>query len=1105
MKTEKTQGFVLALALGIGLMLIVLTLLGGQARAGDPTPPTEPSKSELSSHPSPPGESRIGREHTQPVALASAAAGDVIEVFTNTWSYSTIGLVWDPGRQHARYAHESQSSTSNPTIYDVDVASHTALFSVALSAQNGGWPWQLDNRTGAGYDFVEDTYFLPDYNGDLSYADDNIVEIDPDGNILNVWEMDDEVGSNDSTDGSEIDSIIDIAVVPGSPTRYFATAAYDGGLVYEIVLTKTGTWWMPDSWYTVMTYTGAISDTFADNLGIDYDAQNEMLYHSGWHTTTILVTDLNMNPITEISPSFDCPGAGGYNSGVTFIEGSEPPEIWATDFSSDQTTRCKAIGAQPIEPGWDKWVAGRAWDADLNVITQTNQIVQVTDVITAIQRFTLTETWDPDQLALIEWGVFPPIATAITETGALDLVGPAGPPEVVTITKWFRVKPCDWITTTLEEELEIEGAPSFGVRPFIITKQQPNLQIDSAYDEEVYAGSITSFTLSYSNTGGFETDVWIRNTFPITAPFVYAEPFPSHVGPDGLWARWDVGDLAQDDVASIDVYVFISETVAPSSTITIWDGIFNHMDVLQYETWIDFHANQVSFPVDWEKLINGEPWHPGISVTLETSQTLAIEEFIDPQGNPTGFSLIEEWNPEELALSPSWTVEPITYRTYITASMPGLWTLVVPPSVDYGPLTIVKEFNIEPCIWPETVLWESLQVWSGGLRNRPLVVGKQQPDLWIDSFFEEGVYSGDEAQFVLRYGNTGGLESQAWITNTFPPEVTFVRSEPSSPITEDPNGRWATWDAGALATDQEDRITVTVAITEGLPPSTTIEFWDSIHNHIGEPVDETPVIYQVLPPTWEKQVNDEPWRSDLGVSVQTSDTITVTDVISSHSAVAMVEHWNPEHLTLSRFITQSTAAGKILSNTDSLSWEFPEGAPGTMIITKIFHVEPCTWTYTVLWEELWVEDVEWQRRPVHIAKRPSELWIDSTHEPNVIAGHEATFTLSYGNVGGLESQARVTNTFPPEATFVRSEPSSPTDEDLNGRWATWDVGALATGEEGRITITVAITEDLAIGSLIHIYDYIHDHVDVERDWTVVTYKYGSSIYLPLMLRDFGHE
>ncbi|MBN1977445.1 MAG: hypothetical protein JW918_08585 [Anaerolineae bacterium] len=1088
MAAKRACLFVLALTLGLGMTLIVLLLPDGRAWAGDSTPPAVPDRSVLSSQPAP----SKGRSASPP-DMAPVAAGDVIEVFTNTWSYSTIGLVYDTSRGQVRYAHESQSSTHNPTIYDVDYpVPHTLVYSTGLSTRNSGWPWQIDNRDGAGYDFVEDTYFLPDYNGDLSYADDNIVEIDADGTILNAWEMDDEVGSNDSSDGSEIDSIIDIAVVPGSPARYFVAAAYDGNTVYAISLTKTGTWWTPNSWSTVMTYT---VPGLSDNLGIDYDAENGYLYHSGWHTTTIVVTDLSLDVIT----SFDCPGAGGYNSGVTVIEGAD--EVWVTDFSSDKTTRCESPFAPvPLVPGWDKTVAGRPWEPGMTVVTQTGQIIVVTDIITADQAFTLTESGNPDRLALVDQNVYPPLGDVIISPGSMTVIGPPGPPEVVAITKWFRVEPCDWISTTLEEALVIEGEPPFEARPVIITKVPPELYIDSAYDTEVYAGGITSFTLSYSNTGGFENDVWISNTFPITAPFVYAEPFPSYVAPGGLSVRWDVGDLAQDDAGSIDVYVFISETVPASSTITIWDGIFNHVDVLQDETWITFHVNDIAFPITWEKYVNGIPWQPGISVTLETSQTLVIEEFIDPLVNPTGFSLIEEWNPEELALS-FVSILPPEYAAYATSPAPGVWMLAVPPGITYGPLTIVKEFHVEPCTWPETILWESLEVWGEGVRVRPVLVSKRQPDLWIDSFFDVSVYSGDEAQFVLTYGNEGGFENQAGITNTFPAEAPFAWSDPAPARFDEENRRWAYWDVGSLGDGDGGSITVAVQIAPGLPPSTTIEIWDGVFNHAGELEDETLIIYHVPPPTWDKWVNGEEWTPGLGVTVETSDTITVVDVISTRSGVAIVEHWNPEHLALVDYTTEAPLPGIILSDTGFLAWEFPGGAPGQITITKIFHVEPCTWTYTVLWEELWVEGIEWERRPVHIDRTPSDLWIDSNYDPDVFAGQLVTFTLIYGNNGGFENQVGITNTFPAEATFVWSDPA-PTAVDPGGRWAYWDVGSLAQGDGGSITVTVAVAETLPPDTMLYIYDYIYDHAGVEQDWTVIVLERGPSVYLPLVLRDF---
>jgi hypothetical protein len=921
---------------------------------------------------SPPGSVLSSQQQLSLSSASFNAASDVIEVFANTWSYSTIGLVYIPGQDLVRYAHESQSSTHNPTLYDVDYISHTVMYSTALSTQNSSWPWQIDNRDGAGYDFVHNTTFLPDYNGDLSYADDNIVEIDRDGKILNAWEMDDEVGSNDSSDGTEIDSIIDIAVVPGNPPRYFVTAAYDDGIVYEISLTKTGTWWTPNSWRTVMTYTGAIAEVFQDNLGIDYDAEHEVLFHSGWHTTTILITDLDMNPISEVSATFDCPGAGGYNSGVTYIEGSAPTEVWVTDFSSDKTTRCATpFGGAPVEAGWEKWVDGSPWAPDLALSTQTRQVFQVTDIVTAVEPFTLTETWDPDRLKLVQAEVLPPVGTAITTAGSLDVQVPAGPPEVVTITKWFSVEPCDWITTILTEELVVEGNPPFSVRPITITKESPVLAIESTYSPEVYSGGILSFTLSYSNTGGYENNVWISAAFPITAQLLYAEPFPDLVGSGGQSARWNVGDLAQDDRGSIDVYALVSETVPTSSTITIWNGIFGHTDVLQDETEIAFHANQETFSLGWEKRVNGEPWQPGISIALQTSETLQIEETIElPALN--AFSLIEEWDPNQLALLSTVEIEADPGIAFTpTLVGPDLWSLEALSLVPVIPqtITITKEFRVEPCTWSETVLWESLLGGVEGIRVRPVIVRKEQPSMWIDSAYDEAVYGGDVTEFVLTYGNVGGLESRAWISSSFPAEALFIDSDPP-PADAAPDGRWVWWDLGPLSTDVGEQITVAVEIASGLVPSTTIEIRNTLYNHVDEPVDEAWMAYHVPPPVWDKWVNDSPWDFDQAVRVHPSDLFTVTDVISTRSAAAIVEHWNPEHLTLRSYIREPNE-GIILSDPGFLSWEFPGGVPGVITITKIYSVEPYTSTYAVLWEELWVEDVQWERRPVQIDMLPT--------------------------------------------------------------------------------------------------------------------------------------
>ncbi len=265
--------------------------------------------------------------------LAPEATGDVIETFTNTWALSTIGLIYNPESDFVRYAHEGGYG-----IFDVNYSvPHPVLHNFKLSAVNPGWPASLNNRDGVGYDYATGYYFLPDFLGNGGTRNDHIVEIDPSGRIINAWET--YGASNDSYDGSMINSIIDIAVVPGAPTRYFATAYGDGNQLYEIDLIKAGQF-ITDTWGKVMTCT---VPGIGDTAGIDYDAQNGVLYHSDFNSANIVVTDL----VCNVLDSFIC-GASSFNSGVTFVEGKWPPEAWVTDYSSNATSRCEAVGRQPL-------------------------------------------------------------------------------------------------------------------------------------------------------------------------------------------------------------------------------------------------------------------------------------------------------------------------------------------------------------------------------------------------------------------------------------------------------------------------------------------------------------------------------------------------------------------------------------------------------------------------------------------------------------------------------------------------------------------------------------------------------------------------------------
>lgn len=270
---------------------------------------------------------------TAEAAPGLSTPGAAIETFPHTWAINAVGLAYNPETDYSRYVHEG----SGPYfIHDVAYpVPHPVLHSFNLSDVNPGWSnW----RTGVGYDYAAGHYFITDYGGGGG-RNDNIIEIEPTGRVINAWET--TGASNDSYDSSAIGYIVDIAVVPGAPDRYFATALFDGGTVYELDLLKRGLF-VANTWGTVMTCT---VPGLGDNAGIDYDAQNGVLYHSSWDNDTVVVTDLRCNTLV----TFTCTnGSSGFNSGVTFIEGKWPPEVWVTDYNSSRTARCEAVGREPM-------------------------------------------------------------------------------------------------------------------------------------------------------------------------------------------------------------------------------------------------------------------------------------------------------------------------------------------------------------------------------------------------------------------------------------------------------------------------------------------------------------------------------------------------------------------------------------------------------------------------------------------------------------------------------------------------------------------------------------------------------------------------------------
>ncbi len=300
---------------------------------------------------------------------------------------------------------------------------------------------------------------------------------------------------------------------------------------------------------------------------------------------------------------------------------------------------------------WERWVDNQTWAPGLRVTAQTSDTIEVVDSVSLmrwpnvqapIENPHLVDTWNPTELTLLGYQISE--GEVMTDTGILTWTLPLFPPgpgpqagSAATLTQTFRVEPCTWAETLLQGDLyydflylDAEGAALVQQaapqkRPVVIAKMPPDLQIGSTYSAEVSAGSQVSFTLGYTNAGGYENNVMVRTDFPPEAPFASSIPSPDRQGSDGSWAEWDVGRLGKNHTGRIDVTVAIQAGLTPLTPIPITATIHNHVGELADTTLIQFYIAQPSlslgdrvwYDTDRDGLQDaGEPGVQGIGVNL---------------------------------------------------------------------------------------------------------------------------------------------------------------------------------------------------------------------------------------------------------------------------------------------------------------------------------------------------------------------------------------------------------------------------------------------------------------------------------------------------------
>ncbi len=858
-------------------------------------------------------------------------------------------------------------------------------------------------------------------------------------------------------------------------------------------------------WYTSGGVWNTLALPFLANAMGDYDPTTDQYVIGQYQTTNAHLIDVHSWAITDFTSS----ESNGEYARFSVVMGSQYYFHVDTSniFSFDLGNPSAAPFDYGVSPGWYNSAAadrssGIIYTSHLYGSTlarfdpATSSLTPLTGkpvtnhsslAFVPAPVYSQVETWDPGRLRLLDWAATGGSVTIgpdrVTWTGTIEA------PETITLTKWFHIEPCTWTSTILIEELWLDEV-KLEQRPVEIQKLPPNLWINAVYNPAIAAGGLVNFTLNYGNTGGFENDVVIRNTFPYEAPFQASVPPPAKVDPNGFWAEWDAGSLPMGGQGSIAVTALAKPGLPVSTTITIWDGIFNHTGELADEVLLTFHVEP--FVITWEKTIDGVPWTTGMQITRQTSDTFVVQEVLR-FAPPT-------------VLAGSMAFQPVIVTGGPEAN-PG-----ITPAHQPGKPASVPEAPANP----EAVLWDQ----PLSTVSTAAYVDQAFPDNpAFSSFLGDDFYNA--ATWMI---DTIYIPGDGWNTFTTLMNATNLNwaiytdcggvpcGDPSGggtpPIwflTLPPADAQVTLSAGTPG-GMPSNVTLSLATPVNLPPGHYwLLFWPTMNfnpdGQWGRQMSDTFNGYtgQFINPgggfgygtAWQNWNVLGPVQHDIAFRLE-------GDIVQQVHTFEQTETWDPAHLELTSW---DVVGGSVSYNpSGSLEWSGEFTYPEAITLTKYFRLEPCTWTQTILSEKLEIDAVDVGQRPVTINKLQPALWIDADYDVGVVPGEQATFVLHYGNTGGYENDVHLRSTFPPGATFVTSVPA-PTSVDPSGLWAEWNVGSLPMNNQGTISVTIQVSSSVPLGTTIQVWNGIYNHLSAVADEVYISFETAlRRLFLPIVKR-----
>lgn len=324
------------------------------------------------------------------------------------------------------------------------------------------------------------------------------------------------------------------------------------------------------------------------------------------------------------------------------------------------------------------------------------------------------------------------------------------------------------------------------------------------------------------------------------------------------------------------------------------------------------------------------------------------------------------------------------------------------------------------------------------------------------------VDAGEQVSFVLDFSNEGNAAAiNPDISDRIPTNMTFVSASPGYVF----DGITVSWDAPDLPAGESGQVFVIMEVKAGTADGTIIDNIAELNadNSAVKIASDSIEVRSSPVLKLDKQAD----RDFVGPGEVITYELTYSNSGNAVAADVTLEDPIPAETTLEALPPNAVLDG------DTVVWTFPTlgiGASGSVSLSV--RVNPEAPLDTGVEDGTIIHNVATLDTPTTPATSAQDdvtvkvsplLQLEKTASSEVVlAGEEVTYSIAFNNAGnGRADSVLITDSIPTNMSYVSSPGGT-----LNGGVVEWDLGTLAAGAQGSVTLTLLVDSDTPDGSSI---------------------------------------